>query len=129
MRQLAGLVLLLMLASFTRAEETAATPQPGDAAAGEKVFLLCVGCHGDTSEHRPTGPHLFNILGRQAGVLQGFQYSNALSESGIFWDERTLDEFIANPMQRIPGTYMAVGVSSAKDRADLIEYLKTLIQQ
>jgi cytochrome c len=128
MRQFAGIVLLLMLVSLTRAEETTGTPQPGDPAAGEKVFLLCVGCHGDTPQHRPTGPHLFDILGRQAGVLQGFQYSDALTESGIFWDERTLDEFIANPMQRIPGTYMAVGVSSAKDRADLIAYLKTLMQ-
>jgi cytochrome c len=128
MRQLAGVVLLLMLVSIARAEETAGALQAGDAAAGEKVFLLCVGCHGDTPLHRPTGPHLFNILGRQAGVLQGFQYSDALTESGIFWDERTLDEFIANPSQRIPGTYMAVGVSSAKDRADLIEYLKTLMQ-
>lgn len=129
MKQLAGLIALLMLVPFTRAEETVEAPQPGDASGGQKVFLLCVGCHGDTPEHRPTGPHLFNIVGRQAGVLEGFQYSKALSESGIFWDERTLDEFIANPTRRVPGTMMVVGVADAKDRVDLIEYLKTLMQQ
>ena len=129
MRQRAGLIVLLLLAAFARAEETADASQLGDAEAGQKVFLLCVGCHGDTPQHRPTGPHLFNIVGRQAGVLEGFRYSNALSESGIFWDQRTLDDFIANPTQRLPGTMMAVGVPDAKDRADLIEYLKTLMQQ
>jgi cytochrome c len=129
MKQLAWSIALLVYAAFTYAEETTDAAQPGDAAAGQKVFLLCVGCHGDTPQHRPTGPHLFNIVGRQAGVLEGFQYSKALSESGIFWDERTLDEFIANPTRRVPGTMMAIGVADAKDRVDLIEYLKTLMQQ
>lgn len=129
MRQLATLVALLVLAALTQAEESVDAPRTGDVANGQKVFLLCVGCHSDTPQHRPTGPHLFNLVGRQAGVLQGFQYSAALSESGIFWDRRTLDEFIANPGQRVPGTMMPVGVSDAKERADLIEYLKTLMQQ
>ena len=128
MKQLARLIALLAFTAFIHAEEAVEAPQTGDAAAGQKVFLLCVGCHGDTPQHRPTGPHLFNIVGRQAGVLEGFQYSRALSESGIFWDERTLDKFIANPAQRVPGTFLAVGVSDANDRADLIEYLKTLNQ-
>ncbi|MEO5861481.1 MAG: c-type cytochrome [Burkholderiales bacterium] len=126
MKKLAGLIALLAWAACTHAEDA---PQSHAAAAGQKVFLLCVGCHGDTPQHRPTGPHLFNIVGRQAGVLEGFHYSKALSESGIFWDERTLDEFIANAIQRVPGTFMAVGVPDEKDRADLIEYLKTLTHQ
>ncbi len=129
MKQLAALVALLAWTALTHAEEAVEAQQSADAAAGQKVFLLCVGCHGDTPQHRPTGPHLFDIVGRQAGVLEGFQYSKALSESGIFWDQRTLDEFIANPTQRVPGTFMAVGVPDAKDRADLIEYIKTLTQQ
>ena len=123
MKHIAALVALLVVTLFVKADEAP------DTTAGEKVYFLCLGCHGDSPQHRPTGPHLFDLLGRQAGVLEGFSYSNALSESGIFWDERTLDEFIDNPAQRVPGTMMAVGVSNAKDRADLIEYLKTLLQR
>ncbi len=97
-----------------------------DAVAGEKVFVMCVGCHSDKAEHRPTGPNLFGLIGRQAGTLEGFQYSSALKDSGMFWDERTLDEFIANPGARIPGTMMLIGVGNAQDRANLIKYLNTL---
>jgi cytochrome c len=127
MKQLACAIALLAGMAFAQEEKAAVTPA-GDPVAGEKVFFLCVGCHGDTAQHRPTGPHLLNLIGRQAGVLEGFQYSTTLTESGIFWDDRTLDEFIANPSQRVPGTFMAVGVPDIKDRADLIEYLKTLKQ-
>ena len=129
MARLAWLFLLLITSAHSFAQDSVAVTQPGDASAGEKVYFLCVGCHGDTAEHRPTGPHLYDIYGRQAGILEGFNYSSALTETGLFWDERTLDEFIANPMQRVPGTMMAVGVANAKDRADLIEYLKTLTQK
>ena len=97
-----------------------------DPAAGEKIFIMCVGCHSNKAEHRPTGPNLYGLVGRQAGTLEGFQYSSALKDSGIFWDERTLDEFIANPGARILGTMMLVGVGNPQDRASLIQYLNTL---
>ena len=129
MKKLAALVGLLAFVTISNAQDSAVPAQSGDAEAGEKIYFLCVGCHGDKPEHQPTGPHLFNIIGRQAGVLDDFQYSAALSASGIFWDERTLDEFIANPTRRVPGAMMVVGVSNKQERADLIEYLKTFVRQ
>jgi cytochrome c len=46
--------------------------------------------------------------------------------SKIVWNEKTLDRFLANPPKAVPGTAMTyAGVPEAKERADLIAYLKT----
>ena len=97
----------------------------GDSSAGTKVFGRCAGCHTTDGTSR-TGPSLQGIVGRKAGSVTGFHYSKALADSGLVWTEPTLDNFLTNPMKMVPGTYMVIGVPSAKDRADLIAYLKTL---
>jgi len=70
------------------------TAMAGDPALGEKVFKKCKACHVVDSDKNKTGPHLVNIMGRQAGSVEGFtKYSKAIKESGIVWDEATLDGF------------------------------------
>jgi cytochrome c len=98
----------------------------GDAAAGQKNFVLCSGCHGITKENRPTGPYLLGVYGRKAGAANGFGYSKAMKDSGITWDEKSLDEYLADPAKRVPGTSMPVQMSNEKERADIIAYLRTL---
>jgi cytochrome c len=65
------------------------------------------------------------VFGRKAGTLPGYAYSQAMKKSGIIWDETNLNRFLENPLKTLPGTKMAyAGVKDAKDRADLIAYLK-----
>ena len=48
-----------------------------------------------------------------------------MKASGIVWSEVTLDKFLQGPRKMVPGTKMTfIGVPAAKDRADLIAYLK-----
>ncbi len=97
-----------------------------DAAAGGVAFMQCADCHS-TAGNDGVGPGLKDILGRRAGAKAGFLYSPAMAKSGLTWDAKTLDAFLADPKEKVPGTTMAFpGVDDAKDRADLIAYLRTL---
>lgn len=97
----------------------------GDVAAGEKVFKKCKACHVVDSEKNRLGPHLVGVMGREAGSVDGFKYSKAMTEAGVTWDETTLDEYLADPKGYIPKNKMAFpGLKKEEDRANLIAYLK-----
>jgi cytochrome c len=95
----------------------------GDPAHGEEVYTRCLACHALASDH--VGPRHCGLIGRRAGSVPGFAYSSAMKKSGLVWNEKTLDRFLAKPMKVVPGTAMTYdGVPDAKDRADLIAYLR-----
>ncbi|MGI9417625.1 MAG: c-type cytochrome [Geminicoccaceae bacterium] len=97
----------------------------GDAAAGEKVFKKCKACHVIDKEKNRLGPHLVGIFGRSAGSIDGFKYSKAMTESGLTWDEATLDAYLADPKGYVPKNKMAFpGLKKEEDRANVIAYLK-----
>lgn len=101
----------------------------GDAAKGETVFKKCGACHSIEPGKRKVGPSLHGVVGRTAGTLDGFNYSKVMSESGIAWDDESLDGYLADPRGYMPGTKMAFpGLKDEQDRADLIAYLKTLTE-
>ena len=103
----------------------AAPAQAGDAAAGEKVFNKCKACHqvGETAKNR-VGPVLNGIVGRAAGSVEGFKYSDALSGSGLTWDEATLAAFLTDPKATVPGNKMAFpGLRKDAEIADVIAFL------
>jgi cytochrome c len=101
----------------------------GDAARGERVFPRCYSCHSvdpnDTAKLQ--GPNLYQIIGRPAGAIPGFDYSDAMREkaaAGLTWDAATLDRYIADPEAVVPGTRMSVPpLRDEQERADLIAYL------
>ena len=96
----------------------------GDPAAGEAVYSRCLGCHA--IEYNRTGPRHCGVMGRRAGSVPGFEYSPAMKKSGIVWNEKTLDRFLADPLKTVPGTTMTyAGVPDTGERADLISYLKS----
>ncbi|MDA7635049.1 cytochrome c family protein [Alphaproteobacteria bacterium] len=105
----------------------AAPTMAGDIKAGEKVFKKCKACHVVDKEKNKTGPHLVNIMGRTAGSLESYKkYSKAMKESGIVWNEETLDGYLENPKKYIKGTKMAFGgLKKEKDRENVIAYLKS----
>ena len=94
---------------------------------GEVVFRYCKRCHTiDVGGRNKTGPNLNGVVGRAAGSVKGFKYSPALLESGLIWDEATLDQWLTKPKEFVKGTKMWFrGLKKAEDRAAVIEYLKS----
>jgi cytochrome c2 len=120
MRNIFMLTFLLVMTSLTPA-------MAGDIEAGEKVFKKCKACHVVDQEKNKTGPHLVNIFGRAAGSLESYtKYSTAMKESGIVWNDETLDAYLENPRKYVKGTKMAFGgLKKEDDRLNVIAYLKS----
>lgn len=117
--QLLAALLSASVFLITRAPVAAAA---GDAVRGAQVYTTCSDCHAlDENEMGPKHRHLF---GRRAGSVADYAYSPALQQSGIVWDETTLDKWLTNPQALVPGAKMFFSLHSAQDRADVIEYLK-----
>jgi cytochrome c len=103
--------------------------QEGDPAAGEKVFNKCRACHVLDEERNRVGPYLQGIFGRPAGTAEGFNYSPAMKDSGIVWDEQTIAEYVADPRAYVPGNRMAFpGLKDQEDIDNLLAYLKEATQ-
>ncbi|ADP70281.1 cytochrome c class I [Rhodomicrobium vannielii ATCC 17100] len=99
----------------------------GDPVKGEQVFKQCKICHQVGPTAKPgVGPVQNNVVGSKAGSRPGFNYSDAMKNSGLTWDEATLDKYLENPKAVVPGTKMVfVGLKNPQDRADVIAFLAT----
>jgi cytochrome c len=97
-----------------------------DADAGKTVFNKCKACHQTgAGAKNVVGPHLDGVVGRKAGSLSDFAYSEAMKNSGLTWDEATLKEFLTNPRQKVKGTKMVfAGIKNADELDNLVAYLK-----
>ncbi|MBL8658221.1 MAG: cytochrome c family protein [Rhodospirillales bacterium] len=97
-----------------------------DPAAGEKLFGKCKACHAiDPAGGNKVGPNLHNVVGRPVGTHEGFAYSDTLKNKGGEWTYDHLNHFLESPKAYAPGTKMSfAGLSSAKDRAEVIAYLR-----
>lgn len=117
----------ILMVSAILAMTIAVPVMAGDINAGEKVFKKCKACHVVDAEKNKTGPHLVNIMGRTAGSLESFKkYSKAMKESGIVWNEETLNGYLEKPKAYIKGTKMAfAGLKKEEDRENVIAYLKS----
>jgi cytochrome c2 len=99
----------------------------GNAAKGRRAFTAqCAACHASTAESLTTGPALLGVVGRKAGTLDGFAFSDAMKKSGLTWDAPTLEKYLAAPTTVVPGTTMTIAVTAGPVRADLIAFLNTL---
>ncbi len=100
-----------------------------DLAKGEKMFKKCKTCHSLEEGKKKIGPSLAGLFGRAAGTVEGYKYSKAMKESGIVWDEETLDAFLAKPKDLVPKTKMSFpGIKKEQDRIDIIAYLMQATQ-
>jgi len=110
----------------------AQTLSSGDSGQGKIFFQQnCALCHADSPGAGNTtvvkqGPSLVSIVGRHAASSPNFNYSKALSDSGLVWDAPTLDRFLTQPTALVPGTTMPIAVPKATDRLNVIAYLATL---
>jgi cytochrome c len=100
-----------------------------DLAKGEKIFKKCKICHSLEEGKKKVGPSLAGLFGRTAGTVEGYKFSKAMKESGIVWDEDTLDTYLTKPKDMVPKTKMNFpGLKKEQDRIDIIAYLKEATQ-
>jgi cytochrome c len=97
----------------------------GDASAGAQLFGACAGCHSLDAGRHLTGPSLHGIFGRKAGTAEGFvRYSEALRKSGLIWNEKTLEAWLADPQALVPGNVMTFpGITNQRSRDNLVAFL------
>jgi cytochrome c len=118
-----GMLKWVIAAGVMVALPTVALAQ--DAEAGKKVFVKCAPCHsiGPGAKNK-VGPEQNGLVGRKAGSVEGFNYSEAMKNSGITWDETSLDEYLTDPKKKVPGNKMVFpGIKDELQRGDLIAYL------
>lgn len=122
-----SLIQVLLLAC-TIAGLEGGTVLAADAKHGKKIFDgRCKMCHSVQSGVNKIGPSLEGVMGRKAGAIQGFHYSPALKNSGVVWNDKTLNDWLTNPHKFIPGDRMPFpGLRNPSDREDIIAYLAEL---
>jgi cytochrome c len=119
-----GIARAIAIAAVALAVAPSQAATRGDPVRGEEVYSRCLACHA--LEYDRVGPRHCGVLGRRAGIVPGFPYSEAMRRSKLTWDAKTLDRFLADPAKAVPGTTMTyAGVKDAKERADLIAWLDT----
>ena len=98
----------------------------GDAALGARAFRACAACHSVEANRNITGPSLADIWNRKAGSVSSFsRYSDAMKSSDVIWNEKTLDGYLENPAQFMPGNHMTFpGIPDEKVRKGIIAFLK-----
>jgi cytochrome c len=98
----------------------AQTPPPA-----QQIFAKrCGGCHALDQDKE--GPRLRGVHGRNAASVPGFPYSEALRNSGIRWNDESLDRWLSGPDKLVPGTDMEFHVEKEEERKAIIAYLKQL---
>jgi len=88
---------------------------------------LCRTCHSLKEGDNRLGPSLHGIVSAKAGQSSGYAYSQSLRQSGVTWDEATLDRWIENPESVIPNNNMKPynGLADAAVRRSIVNFLKT----
>ena len=92
---------------------------------GQALFQKrCTGCHALDADHE--GPRLRGVVGRAAGTVKTFQYSEALKNAKHTWDEANLDKWLTDTESVVPDNDMSFRVPKQEERAAIISYLRSL---
>ena len=114
---LAGFALLVAGSSLS-------APARAQAPADAKALFerRCGGCHA--LDRDKEGPRLGGVVGRNAGSVDSFQYSDALKNSRVKWTEETLNKWLTDTEKLVPNNDMTFHVEKADERIEIIAYLK-----
>jgi cytochrome c len=119
----------IVAACVLGAASTLAGPaRADDVARGRDSFLThCADCHSTRPGRNGKGPSLAGIVGRRAGTVPGFEYTDANRRSTITWTAEVLQQYLADPRGYLPGTKMKFkGLTDAGERTALVAFLGTL---
>lgn len=116
----AGALTLLLSASSLRAQ------QPAGDEAGQQAFNnSCRTCHSVKEGDNRLGPNLNKIVGRKAGALPNYNYSQSMKEAGFVWDQDKLTRFMVKPDEVVSGNKMQpYGGISAEEASKVVAYLQ-----
>lgn len=117
-----GAAAVLSDAAFAQSAPSMAAGGPGDPVHGKQLYQACESCH--SINDNDIGPKHRGVVGRRAASIADYAYSPALRNSGLTWDEATLNRWLVNPSALVPGTKMFFKIDDAQSRADIIAYLK-----
>ncbi len=120
-----SLLATVLLTACQRPPAAPVTPEQAHQQAMQRAFELCAGCHTvqPGGIHR-FGPNLHGVIGRRAGSLPDYGYSDGMRRADITWTAQTLDAFLQSPTHLVPGTRMYNAFPSAERRALVIAYLQ-----
>lgn len=121
-------ILLLPVLAVTLAACDDGGPELDQASVdrGKRLAENCSACHSLTGNRADTiGPSLAGIIGRKAGAVRGYDYSEALTSSGITWTPEEVTKFIQDPLGMVPGTKMALAPVSPDEAKDIVTYLQS----
>jgi cytochrome c len=100
----------------------------GDVKKGADVFdSQCAECHSVRQGKNKKGPSLFASIGRSAGTVPDYVYSDAMKQSGITWTPEKVQTYLAGPKKLVPGGKMKYDSEmSAAEVVDLLAFLGSL---
>ena len=121
-----GLALAGVLKLMAGTSPDVPIADPSIAMRGAKVSNKCIACHALESRVNNVGPHLVGLLGRPAGAVEGYQYSEAMKASKVVWDAQSLKQFLMGPQQFIAGTNMGISPLTEGEADELVSYLESM---
>ena len=102
----------------------------GNPVKGKQDFnMICAACHSVKPGQNGAAPTLYDVIGRKAASVPGFNYSSALKKSGITWTPQKIEEWLKGPSKMVPGTAMAISIGQEQERDDIVAYLSQESQQ
>ena len=117
---------LLMAFVLIALARVAVADQDAIARGGDVFDEECAECHSLKQGKNKKGPSLFNVVGRNAGTMEGYHYSDALAAGGFVWTQEKIDAYVTHPKVAVPGGKMRYdGLDDPKARADLLEFLSS----
>ena len=136
MKRQSMIVLLAAVTMIAGAPAWAGSPgdvqpvrsDPDRAKEGRAAFSqVCSTCHTSEPDKNRIGPSLFGVVGRHAGSASGYDYSDAMKKASVTWSDESLDRYLVDPKNFVPGNKMPyMGVKNDQRRGDIIAYLHTL---
>src|SRR6185437_14941221 len=89
------------------AADAAGNAEAGNAEQGKAIFQRTCGlCHATEAGKTKIGPSLHDVVGRVAGTLPGYSYSEAMKKFHQKWTPEELDHYLTDPRKVVPGTKM-----------------------
>lgn len=134
-RAVAALAMSMALGAAVMAGEPSVEPPAQPAAAlssaaaiGRDIYQgRCSNCHSIKAGESPLAPTLFGLMGRKAGGVEGFPYSEKLTHLDVVWSAGSLDAWLFSSSLDSPLLRMRhLGVEDLADREALIAYIATL---
>ena len=96
--------------------------------AGSELYQgRCANCHSNEPGKTIFAPTLFGLIGRKAGGVEGFPYSEKITHLDLVWAPDSLGAWLqSSSLDSALLRMRHLGVEDAQDRAALIAYIASL---